>query len=124
MAATGGEVRKVSPMHTSTTCSCCGVNEKKHRKSQAVYECDACGSAMNADHNAAINILRPERGQRRAGRPSPGSANLTWSRSDLSVLPPDQEIPVLQGGEGVKESTNARSYAPSPTAVPIAPVAH
>jgi putative transposase len=58
MAATGGEVRKVSPMHTSTTCSCCGVNEKKHRKSQAVYECDACGSAMNADHNAAINILQ------------------------------------------------------------------
>jgi putative transposase len=54
----GGEVRKISPIHTSTTCSCCGENRKTNRKSQAVYECCACGSAMNADHNAAVNILQ------------------------------------------------------------------
>jgi transposase len=34
------------------------MNEKTNRKSQAVYECAGCGSAMNADTNAAINILR------------------------------------------------------------------
>ena len=58
IAAAGGEVRLVNAAHTSTTCSCCGTNEKKNRKSQAVYECADCGSAMNADTNAAINILR------------------------------------------------------------------
>jgi putative transposase len=58
VTSNGGEVRKISPMHTSTTCSCCGVNDKTNRKSQAVYECCACGLAINADHNAAINILQ------------------------------------------------------------------
>jgi putative transposase len=42
MTSNGGEVRLISPMHTSTTCSCCGVNDKTNRKSQAVYECCAC----------------------------------------------------------------------------------
>lgn len=58
VAASGGEVRKVNPAYTSATCSCCGVIEKTNRKSQAVYECADCGSVMNADTNAAINILR------------------------------------------------------------------
>jgi putative transposase len=57
LAAAGGEVRLVRAAYTSTTCSCCGMNEKTNRKSQAVYECAGCGSAMNADTNAAINIL-------------------------------------------------------------------
>ena len=57
LMAAGGELRKVSPHHTSTTCSCCGLNDKTHRKSQAVYECSGCGSVMNADTNAARNIL-------------------------------------------------------------------
>lgn len=54
----GGEVRKVNPAYTSATCSCCGVIEKTNRKSQAVYECADCGSVINADTNAAINILQ------------------------------------------------------------------
>lgn len=58
LLAAGGELRKVDPRHTSTTCSCCGVRDKQHRKSQAVYECDSCGEAQNADTNAARNILR------------------------------------------------------------------
>jgi len=57
LMAAGGELRKVNPHHTSTTCSCCRLNEKAHRKSQAVYECSGCGSVMNADTNAARNIL-------------------------------------------------------------------
>jgi putative transposase len=57
LAAAGGEVRLVRAAYTSTTCSCCGMNEKTNRKSQAVYECAGCGSAMNADTNAAMNIL-------------------------------------------------------------------
>lgn len=58
LPAAGGEIRLVNPTYTSTTCSCCGLNEKTNRKSQAVYECSGCGSVMNADTNAAINILQ------------------------------------------------------------------
>ena len=57
LVAAGGELRMIAPQHTSTTCSCCGVTDKTHRKSQAVYDCAGCGSAMNADTNAARNIL-------------------------------------------------------------------
>lgn len=58
LAAAGGELRLVPAAYTSATCSCCGVIERANRKSQAVYECADCGSAMNADTNAALNILR------------------------------------------------------------------
>lgn len=58
LAAAGGELRLVKAAFTSMTCSCCGVIEKTNRKSQAVFECAGCGSAMNADTNAAINILQ------------------------------------------------------------------
>lgn len=58
LAATGGDLRLVNAAYTSMTCSCCGVIEKTNRKSQAVYECADCGSVMNADTNAAINILQ------------------------------------------------------------------
>jgi putative transposase len=67
LVAAGGELRTVAPQHTSTTCSCCGGTDKSHRKSQAVYECAGCGSVMNADINAARNILRA--GTRPAQRP-------------------------------------------------------
>lgn len=58
LAAAGGELRLVRAAYTSMTCSCCGIIEKTSRKSQAVFECAGCGSAMNADTNAAINILQ------------------------------------------------------------------
>jgi putative transposase len=58
LAAAGGELRLVPAAYTSATCSCCGIIKKSNRKSQAVFECADCGSAMNADTNAAINILR------------------------------------------------------------------
>jgi putative transposase len=58
LAANGGELRLVNAAYTSQTCSCCGVIEKTNRKSQAVYECAGCGSVMNADKNAAVNILQ------------------------------------------------------------------
>lgn len=58
LVAAGGELRLVRAAYTSMTCSSCGVIEKTNRKSQAVFECADCGSAMNADTNAAINILQ------------------------------------------------------------------
>lgn len=50
-------LEKVNPSYTSQSCSYCGVIDKLSRKSQAVFECTACGFMENADMNAAKNIL-------------------------------------------------------------------
>ncbi|GIV61610.1 MAG: hypothetical protein KatS3mg044_0476 [Rhodothermaceae bacterium] len=52
----GIPVLLVDPAYTSRTCSECGHCEKGNRKDQVRFECQACGFALNADHNAAINI--------------------------------------------------------------------
>jgi len=46
---------KISPQYTSQKCCLCGVICKSNRKGQ-VYEC-TCGNMMDADYNAARNIL-------------------------------------------------------------------
>ncbi|MNV69900.1 putative transposase DNA-binding domain protein [compost metagenome] len=84
IAAAGGELRLVNAAYTSTDCSCCGMREKTNRKSQAVYECAGCGSAMNADTNAAINILQA--GTRPAKEKRPKAANGRKSRLEASSL--------------------------------------
>ena len=57
LAYKAGAAVKVDPAYTSQTCSRCGHVSKANRPSQAVFACQACGWALNADHNAAINIL-------------------------------------------------------------------
>ncbi|QXD15675.1 transposase [Rhodocaloribacter litoris] len=52
----GIPVLLVDPAYTSRTCSQCGHCEKANRKDQVRFECQACGFALNADRNAAINI--------------------------------------------------------------------
>jgi len=47
--------RKVPPQYTSQRCSVCGVICKSNRKGET-YKC-ACGNVMDADYNAARNIL-------------------------------------------------------------------
>ncbi len=54
----GGELIFVNPAFTSQTCAQCGHIDKENRESQARFLCVACGHDANADHNAAINILR------------------------------------------------------------------
>jgi putative transposase len=51
-----GRVEKVRPHYTSQRCSACGHVDAKSRESQAQFVCTACGFAVNADVNAAINI--------------------------------------------------------------------
>ena len=53
----GGELIKVDPKHTSQACNECGHISKENRKSQAKFVCTACGHSVNADTNAAKNIL-------------------------------------------------------------------
>ena len=51
----GVNLVKVLPEYTSQQCSKCGTIEKTNRKGEA-YQC-GCGNLMDADHNAAVNIL-------------------------------------------------------------------
>jgi putative transposase len=51
-----GRVERIKPHYTSQRCSACRRVDRKSRKSQAVFQCTACGYACNADVNAARNI--------------------------------------------------------------------
>ncbi len=53
----GREFVKVNPRHTSQTCSGCGVVASGNRQDKT-YNCGNCGLRMDADTNAAVNILR------------------------------------------------------------------
>nr|WP_078510354.1 RNA-guided endonuclease TnpB family protein [Streptomyces himastatinicus] len=50
---TGSRIVLVNPAYTSQTCNRCGHVDAKSRKSQAVFECTACGHRDHADVNAA-----------------------------------------------------------------------
>lgn len=53
----GIQLTKVNPAYTSQTCSYCGTIDKKSRDRE-IYHCKSCNIKMDADTNAAINILR------------------------------------------------------------------
>lgn len=47
---------KVSPTYTSQQCSNCGSIHKESRQGE-IYKCVVCGTVIDADFNASINIL-------------------------------------------------------------------
>ena len=54
----GLHFHQVDPKNTSQTCSCCG--QKSPKKLSLVirtFKCQFCGTVLDRDHNAAINIL-------------------------------------------------------------------
>jgi len=53
----GSRLLAVNPAYTSQTCSQCKHCAPQSRKSQADFRCVACGFNLNADLNAALNIL-------------------------------------------------------------------
>ena len=57
LAWLGGQLCIVPPQYTSQTCNRCGCADKRNRQTQARFKCIACGFEINADHNAALNIL-------------------------------------------------------------------
>ena len=59
----GMELEQVNPRNTSRACSRCGVIDAANRDGER-YECRRCGLRMDADMNAAINILRKANGAR------------------------------------------------------------
>ena len=48
---------KVNPYRSSQECSECGYWSRHNRRSQSKFKCRRCGFTINADHNAARNIL-------------------------------------------------------------------
>ena len=56
LAYKAGRLIAVDPAYTSQTCAACGAVDAASRRTQAVFECVACGHADNADANAARNI--------------------------------------------------------------------
>ena len=56
----GIELKLVSEEYTSQTCSSCGIIRKANRKYRGLYVCNSCGTVLNADTNAATNILQKE----------------------------------------------------------------
>jgi len=52
----GIEFLKVNPAYTSQTCSACGHTDRRSRSGES-FVCTCCGMKMDADHNAAVNIL-------------------------------------------------------------------
>jgi putative transposase len=57
-ARNGGQVIAINPQYTSQRCSVCGYIDAANRRTQAVFICQECGHAENADINAARNILQ------------------------------------------------------------------
>ena len=53
----GGTLIEIHPQYTSQTCNQCGCIDRLNRASQAKFLCFACGYEVNADLNAAMNIL-------------------------------------------------------------------
>jgi putative transposase len=69
-----GRVEQIPAAYTSQRCSACGHVAPENRKSQAVFECEACDAGpCNADVNAARNIA--------AGRAVTARGDLGASRS-------------------------------------------
>ncbi|MXV84235.1 transposase [Candidatus Poribacteria bacterium] len=65
----GFHFHQVNPKNTSQTCSACGKKSpKKLSLAIRTYDCSFCGTSLDRDHNAAINILlraaRAHRGER------------------------------------------------------------
>ena len=52
------DIELINPAYTSQMCSACGYVHKDNRKTQDDFTCLSCGFTANADHNAALNILK------------------------------------------------------------------
>lgn len=53
----GADCVRVPAAYTTMTCSICGVRGVKRSLSQRVWRCEDCGTDLDRDFNAAVNIL-------------------------------------------------------------------
>ena len=70
----GRELAAVNPKHTSQTCSDCGILDPASRDGKN-FCCRACGVELDADVNAAVNILKRAMARgNKAGHPARAAA--------------------------------------------------
>lgn len=94
----GKTLLTVDPAYTSQTCSGCGIIKAGNRQGEQ-YACSGCGLTLNADINAAINILR--RGQASAGlKPCPDAPQYKLPLMFSFGEPGARKNPRLHGTRG------------------------
>lgn len=98
-----GRVEQVPAAYTSQRCSACGHVAPGNRKSQAVFECEACtAGACNADVNAARNIAAGRAVTARGDRGASRSANREPQlRSPAAIGSGPGWNPLVSAGEDV-----------------------
>jgi putative transposase len=81
-----GRIERVNPAFTSQRCSACGSVDRRSRESQAVFRCQSCGFACNADLNAARNIAAGHAVTARQGVRAAGPVNREPQQAGLRVV--------------------------------------
>ena len=104
----GLHFHQVDPKNTSQTCSCCGEKApKKLSLSVRTFACQFCGTSLDRDHNAALNILYRAaaalRGERwvttlEETRNNPNEAFGFKNPNQLSLFDGFNKPPALAGG--------------------------
>jgi len=100
-----GRVEQIPAAYTSQRCSACGHVAPGNRKSQAVFQCEACAAGRcNADVNAARNIAAGRAVTARGDLASRQSANREpqIATPAAKVDGAAREIPGHESGEDVK----------------------
>jgi len=81
----GKTVIAVTPEYTSQDCSTCG-NSVKKSLSVRIHIC-SCGTVLDGDHNAALNILAKRLRQAAADLNTVGHTGINaWGHTDLYSL--------------------------------------
>ena len=94
----GKRLLTVNPAYTSQTCSGCGMVKSDQRQRKR-YSCSGCGLTLDADCNAAVNILRL--GQAQAGlKPCPDAPQYKLPLMFSYGEPGARKNPSLPGKRG------------------------
>ncbi len=104
----GFHFHQVDPKNTSQTCSACGQKSpKKLSLAIRTFDCQFCGTSLDRDHNAALNILYRAaaalRGERWVttlyeARNNPDKAFGSKNRNQLSLFDGLTQAPCFSGG--------------------------
>ncbi|MGO9614736.1 MAG: RNA-guided endonuclease InsQ/TnpB family protein, partial [Dissulfurispiraceae bacterium] len=99
----GGVLVLVNPKHTSQRCSACLQVSSESRRSQRVFQCVVCGMSIDADLNAALNILAAGQAVLACGEGGPLPSVKQEPAGKRELVPPQKYLGIiaLQGGEDV-----------------------
>ena len=91
----GGVLVLVDPKHTSQRCSACGHVSSESRRSQSVFQCVACGISLDADVNAALNILAAGQAVLACGEGGPLPSVKQGPAGKRELVPPQKHLGII-----------------------------